>query len=155
MTPTPSSAANHSVISTPTADRTYGDRAIQKATVDPLEKWPNPTDNAYTIHLEHPEFTALCPRSGYPDFGTIVVDYQPQAWVVELKAFKLYINGYRDRRISHEMVTNEIADRLWQELMPVGLRVIGDFTRRGGVKTVITVCKGDTALFAPYQSNIL
>lgn len=133
----------------------YGDRAIQQAATEPLEKWPNDTDNAYTIHLEHPEFTALCPRSGYPDFGTIIVDYQPRDWVVELKAFKLYINAFRDQRISHEMVTNEIADRLWQELAPVGLRVIGDFTRRGGVKTVITVAKGETNLFSPYAHNPL
>jgi 7-cyano-7-deazaguanine reductase len=137
------------------ADQQYGDRAIAQAAVEPLEKWPNPTDNAYTIHLEHPEFTALCPRSGYPDFGTIVVDYQPGAWVVELKAFKLYINSFRDQRISHEMVTNAIADRLWQELAPVGLRVIGDYTRRGGVKTVITVAKGEGALFMPYTPNAL
>jgi len=136
-------------------DQQYGDRAIAQAAVEPLEKWPNPTDNAYTIHLEHPEFTALCPRSGYPDFGTIVVDYQPGAWVVELKAFKLYINSFRDQRISHERVTNAIADRLWQELAPVGLRVIGDYTRRGGVKTVITVAKGEGSLFMPYTPNVL
>lgn len=136
-------------------ERQYGDRAIAQAATEPLEKWPNNTDNAYTIHLEHPEFTALCPRSGYPDFGTVVVDYQPRDWVVELKAFKLYINSFRNQRISHEMVTNAIADRLWQELAPVGLRVIGDFTRRGGVKTVITVAKGDGALFATYTPNVL
>ncbi len=136
-------------------DQQYGDRAILQAATEPLEKWPNQTDNAYTIHLEHPEFTALCPRSGYPDFGTIVVDYQPHDWVVELKAFKLYINSFRNQRISHERVTNEIADRLWQELAPIGLRVIGDFTRRGGVKTVITVPKGDGALFAPYTPQLL
>ncbi|MEM6716117.1 MAG: preQ(1) synthase [Cyanobacteria bacterium P01_C01_bin.147] len=136
-------------------DRQYGDRAITQAASEPMEKWPNQTDNAYTIHIEHPEYTALCPRSGYPDFGSIVVDYQPNDWVVELKAFKLYINAFRNQRISHEMVTNAIADRLWQELAPVGLRVIGDFTRRGGVKTVITVAKGDNSLFVPYTPNVL
>ncbi|MEM7769680.1 MAG: preQ(1) synthase, partial [Cyanobacteria bacterium P01_A01_bin.37] len=109
----------------------------------------------YSIHLEHPEFTALCPRSSYPDFGTIVVDYQPGKWVVELKAFKLYINSFRNQRISHEGVVNQIADRLWNELSPVGLRLIGDFTRRGGVKTVITVCKGDSSLFLDYTPNLL
>ncbi|MDA0674283.1 MAG: preQ(1) synthase [Cyanobacteria bacterium] len=133
----------------------YGDIAIQQAALEPLEKWPSPSKNPYSIHLEHPEFTGLCPRSGYPDFGTIVVDYQPQDWVVELKAFKLYINSFRDQRISHETVVNRIADRLWQELAPVGLRVIGDFTRRGGIKTVITVVKGDDRLFTPYQANVL
>ncbi len=139
----------------PTQPNQYGDLAIQATASEPLEKWPNPTTNAYTIHLEHPEFTALCPRSGYPDFGTIVVDYQPGDWVVELKAFKLYINSFRDQRISHEQVTNRIADRLWEELAPVGLRVIGDYTRRGGVKTVITVGKGDGSLFTPYAANLL
>jgi 7-cyano-7-deazaguanine reductase len=138
-----------------TQDRTYGDRAIQQAQVTPFEKWPNPSSNSYTIHLEHPEFTALCPRSGYPDFGTIVVDYQPGDWVLELKAFKLYVNGFRDQRISHEAVVNVIADRFWHDLAPVGVRVIGDFTRRGGVKTVITVAKGETGLFTPYQPNLL
>jgi len=133
----------------------YGDIAITQAATEPLEKWPNPSSNAYAIHLEHPEFTALCPRSGYPDFGTIVVDYQPGDWVVELKAFKLYINSFRDQRISHEQVVNVVADRLWQELQPVGLRIIGDFTRRGGVKTIITVPKGDGQLFGEYRPNLL
>lgn len=133
----------------------YGDFEILRALENPLEKWPNPSGNRYTIHLEHPEFTALCPRSGYPDFGTIVVDYYPGQWVVELKAFKLYINAFRTQRISHENVTNQIADRLWQELEPLGLRVIGDFTRRGGVKTVITVKHGQCEEFEPYRANPL
>ncbi|PZO42519.1 MAG: NADPH-dependent 7-cyano-7-deazaguanine reductase QueF [Shackletoniella antarctica] len=133
----------------------YGDRAIHQAAIEPLEKWPNPSENVYTIHLEHPEFTALCPRSGYPDFGTIVVDYCPGPWVVELKAFKLYINSFRDQRVSHEAVANAIADRLWEELQPRGLRVIGDYTRRGGVKTVIAVKKGSCNEFEPYTANAL
>lgn len=140
---------------TTTTPNRYGDFAIQQAQKEPLEKWPNPSGNRYTIHLEHPEFTALCPRSGYPDFGTIVVDYCPGDWVVELKAFKLYINSFRNERISHELVTNQVADRLWEELGPLGLRVIGDFTRRGGVKTVITVSKGDCGDFGAYQANPL
>lgn len=139
----------------PASDQNYGDRAIAQAAIAPLERWPNQSTNPYLIHLEHPEFTALCPRSGYPDFGTIVVDYQPRDWIIELKAFKLYINSYRNQRISHEVVTNQIADRLWQELNPVGLRIIGDYTRRGGVKTIITVIKGEDDLFASYIPNVL
>jgi 7-cyano-7-deazaguanine reductase len=84
-----------------------------------------------------------------------VVDYHPGDWVVELKAFKLFVNSFRNERISHEGVTNQIADRLWQELSPHGLRVIGDFTRRGGVKTVITVQKGSCETFDAYQANLL
>jgi len=133
----------------------YGDLAIAETREAPLEKWPSPSPNRYTIHLEHPEFTALCPRSGYPDFGTIVVDYCPGEWVVELKAFKLFINSFRNERISHEAVTNAILDRLWEELSPQGIRVIGDFTRRGGVKTVITVKKGNCDDFEAYQPNPL
>ncbi|MEB3233626.1 MAG: preQ(1) synthase [Leptolyngbyaceae bacterium] len=153
--PAPLDTTTPSVAPAQSTDHRYGDRAIRQAAEEPLEKWPNPSTNPYVIHLEHPEFTALCPRSGYPDFGTIVVDYYPKDWVVELKAFKLYINSFRDRRISHETVTNEVCDRLWIELAPVGLRVIGDYTRRGGVKTVITVCKGNCQLFAPYTQNPL
>jgi 7-cyano-7-deazaguanine reductase len=155
MTPFSSLTETPQAASVTSGDQQYGDRAIHDAATQPFEKWPNQTANAYTVHLEHPEFTALCPRSGYPDFGTIVVDYQPREWIVELKAFKLYINSFRDQRISHELVTNTIADRLWQELAPVGLRVIGDFTRRGGVKTVITVVKGDSDLFSPYTPSLL
>jgi 7-cyano-7-deazaguanine reductase len=143
------------MVSAPMPPGQYGDLAITQARSEPLVKWPSPSHNQYTIHLEHPEFTALCPRSGYPDFGTIVVDYCPQEWVVELKSFKLFINSFRNERISHEAATNQIADRLWQELLPHGLRVIGDFTRRGGVKTVITVKKGDWQDFDAYQANPL
>jgi len=143
------------MVSAPIPPGQYGDLAIAQARFEPLVRWPSPSQNQYTIHLEHPEFTALCPRSGYPDFGTIVLDYCPQQWVVELKAFKLFINSFRNERISHEDATNQIADRLWQELAPRGLRVIGDFTRRGGVKTVITVKKGDCQDFDAYQPNPL
>jgi 7-cyano-7-deazaguanine reductase len=143
------------MVSAPIPPGQYGDLAIAQTRSEPLVKWPSPSQNQYTIHLEHPEFTALCPRSGYPDFGTIVVDYCPQEWVVELKAFKLFIKSFRIERISHEDATNQIADRLWQELSPRGLRVIGDFTRRGGVKTVITVKKGDWQDFDAYQPNPL
>lgn len=143
------------MVSAPIPPGQYGDLAIAQARFEPLVRWPSPSQNQYTIHLEHPEFTALCPRSGYPDFGTIVLDYCPQQWVVELKAFKLFINSFRNERISHEDATNQIADRLWQELAPRGLRIIGDFTRRGGVKTVITVKKGDCQDFDAYQPNPL
>ncbi|WP_318729606.1 7-cyano-7-deazaguanine synthase QueC [Roseofilum sp. Guam] len=137
-------------------DRTYGDRAIEEAAHHRLEIWPNPSPNHdYIIHLEHPEFTALCPRSGYPDFGTIVCDYFPGQSVLELKAFKLYINSFRQQRISHETVVNQVADRLMAEVKPKALRIIGDFTRRGGVKTVITAYRGEDMSFPDYQPNLL
>lgn len=132
----------------------YGDIDILSIKESPLEKWKN-TNGQFLIHLEHPEFSALCPRSGYPDSGTIVVDYVPGDWVVELKAFKLLINSFRNERISHEDVTNLIADRLFSEIVPIAIRVTGDFMRRGGVKTVITVKRGDPFQFPDYSPNLL
>ena len=138
------------------ADLQYGDEAIRNAATNPLEVWANPSPNHdYLIHIEHPEFTTLCPRSGYPDFGTVVLDYYPHEWVVELKAFKLYINAFRQERISHEAVVNQIADRLMADLKPKAMRVIGDFMRRGNVKTVITAHRGQSMHFPEYRATIL
>ncbi len=103
-----------------------------------LEPWPNPhPDRDYVTHFEIPEFTCLCPRSGFPDFATIVIDYVPDQFVVQLKSLKLYINSYRMRQISHESATNTILDELVAQLAPRWMRVVGDFTVRGNIKTVI------------------
>src|SRR5215467_11056501 len=89
---------------------TYGQEEIER---NQLEPWPNPYPSRdYVIHFEIPEFTCLCPRSGYPDFATIVIDYVPEKSVVELRSLKLYINGFRNRQISHEAATNLILDEL-------------------------------------------
>jgi 7-cyano-7-deazaguanine reductase len=113
----------------------YGQDAIA---ANQLEPWPNPRpERDYLIHFEIPEFTCLCPRSGYPDFATIVVDYVPDASVVELKSLKLYINGYRDRGISHEAATNEILDDLVGVLAPRWMRVVSEFNVRGNIKTTV------------------
>lgn len=136
-------------------DRNYGLAEIIQAATSPFELWANEIEDPYSISLEHPEFSALCPRSGYPDSGTIVVDYIPGPSVVELKAFKLYINSFRNRRISHECVTGEIFGKLKSEVQPVQLRVIGDFMRRGGVKTVIEFNLNPDYKFNDYRANIL
>jgi len=115
----------------------YGEKAIKKAK---LELWNNPSpDRDYTIDISYPEFTCLCPRSGYPDFATIKVIYVPDKKVVELKSLKLYLNSFRSRYISHEAAANEIFDILKKNLRPRQLEVIGDFNVRGNVKTVIKV----------------
>jgi 7-cyano-7-deazaguanine reductase len=117
-------------------DVPYGQQAIAE---NYLEPWPNPKpERDYVVHLEIPEFTCLCPRSGYPDFATVVVDYVPGPSVVELKSLKLYINGYRDRQISHEGAANEILDDLVRLLEPRWMRVVGEFNVRGNIKTTIT-----------------
>jgi 7-cyano-7-deazaguanine reductase len=87
--------------------------------------------------MEIPEFTCLCPRSGFPDFATIIIDYVPDQSVVELKSLKLYINSYRNQQISHEAATNGILDELVALLSPRWMRVVADFTVRGNIKTII------------------
>ncbi len=116
------------------ADR-YGQQAIA---TNQLEPWPNPKpERDYVVHFEIPEFTCMCPRSGYPDFATIVIDYVPDARIVELKSLKLYINGYRDRPISHEAAANAILDDLVQLLAPRWMRLVAEFNVRGNIKTTI------------------
>jgi 7-cyano-7-deazaguanine reductase len=119
----------------------YGEKAIRKAK---LELWDNPSPQRdYEIAITFPEFTCLCPRSGYPDFATIGVNYVPDRKIVELRALKLYLNSFRDVHISHEEVTNRIFADLEKRLKPRFLEVTGDFNPRGNVKTVIRVCSED------------
>lgn len=115
----------------------YGERAIKRAK---LETWDNPEpEREYEIEISFPEFTCLCPRSGYPDFATIRIVYIPDRKIVELKSLKLYLNSFRDKYISHEEVTNRIFSDLQKKLKPRFLEVIGDFNPRGNVKTIIRV----------------
>ena len=115
----------------------YGEKAIAKAS---LEIWENPnSERDYEISISFPEFTCLCPRSGYPDFATIRINYVPDRKIVELKALKLYLNSFRDIHVSHEEVTNRIYAELEKRLKPRFLEVIGDFNPRGNVKTVVRV----------------
>jgi len=118
-------------------DNRYGERMIL---ANELEAWPNPRpERPYLIHEETPEFTCLCPRSGFPDFATLVLDYVPGPSVVELRSLKLYVNAFRDRRLSHEAAANEIAESLVDLLRPRHLRLVARFTRRGNVETTVTV----------------
>jgi 7-cyano-7-deazaguanine reductase len=121
-----------------TKTRTPGRYGIEEIESGQLEAWPNPnSERDYVTHLEIPEFTCLCPRSGFPDFATIIIDYVPDQYVVELKSLKLYINKYRNRQISHESATNTILDDLVTLLSPRWMRVVADFTVRGNIKTII------------------
>lgn len=115
----------------------YGEKAIKMAK---LEVWDNPYPGRdYRIEISSPEFTCLCPRSGYPDFATMRINYIPAKHIIELKSLKLYLNRYRDRYISHEAATNKIYEDLSSILKPKSLEVIGDFNERGNVKTIIKV----------------
>ena len=116
----------------------YGEKEIKEFDIEKdLEIWPNKHKKNYVIKLSLPEFCCLCPRSGYPDFATIYIEYIPDEFVVELKAIKLYINSFMNRNISHEDSANEIYDVLDTKLKPKWLKVLADFNPRGNVHTVI------------------
>jgi 7-cyano-7-deazaguanine reductase len=103
-----------------------------------LETFPNTHPGRdYTIVHTCPEFTAVCPKTGQPDFGTIRISYVPDRECVELKSLKLYLQGYRDRGIYYEHVTNAILDDLVAALRPRRITVEGDFHVRGGISTVV------------------
>ena len=93
----------------------------------------------YTIVHTCPEFTAVCPKTGQPDFGTIRITYVPDRLCVELKSLKLYLFAFRDRGIFYEDVTNQILDDLVGACRPRRMTVVGDFSVRGGIKTEVTV----------------
>jgi 7-cyano-7-deazaguanine reductase len=104
-----------------------------------LETFPNPRpERDYEIAISCPEFTSVCPMTGLPDFGEIRITYVPDAHCIELKALKYYLIGFRNRGIFYEHATNEILDDLVAALRPRRMTVVGDFSVRGGIKTVVT-----------------
>tara|TARA_B100001996_G_scaffold314823_1_gene257562 strand:+ start:129 stop:551 length:423 start_codon:yes stop_codon:yes gene_type:complete len=118
----------------------YGERQIENGK---LICFPNPNINRdYEISIDFPEFTCKCPFSGYPDFATLKIIYQPNKKVIELKAIKLYLNSFRDKNISHEEVANKIIDDLVEASYPKWMQLEADFNPRGNVHTVIRVCHG-------------
>ena len=98
---------------------------------------PHPARD-YTIEMECPEFTSICPVTGQPDFGTIRIRYVPDQQCLELKSLKLYLWSYRQEGAFHEAVTNNILDDLVAASAPRQMTVVGDFNVRGGITTVVT-----------------
>jgi 7-cyano-7-deazaguanine reductase len=108
-----------------------------------LETFPNPRpEREYEIAIRCPEFTSVCPKTGLPDFGEIRITYIPDARCVELKSLKYYMIEFRNRGIFYEDVTNQILDDLVAVLDPRQMTVVGDFSVRGGIKTVVTASWG-------------
>ncbi len=103
-----------------------------------METFENPApDRDYEIvHTAH-EFTSLCPMTGHPDFGRIVIRYVPDSVCVELKSLKVYLQSFRTKGAFYEALTNEILEKLVDALAPRRLEVRGEFTGRGGISTVI------------------
>jgi len=118
----------------------YGEKEIKEFDIEKdFEIWPNEHKKDYLIKITLPEFMSLCPRSGYPDFATIYLEYIPNEWVVELKAIKLYINSFMNKHISHEGAANEIYDLLDEKLKPKYMKLIADYNPRGNVHTVVEI----------------
>jgi len=105
-----------------------------------LETFANPAPaRDYTIRMQIPEFTCLCPRTGQPDFATLDIEYVPDQLCVELKSLKLYVWSFRERGAFHEAVANEIADHLDAALHARFLRLSARFNVRGGIHTTVVV----------------
>jgi 7-cyano-7-deazaguanine reductase len=103
-----------------------------------LETFPNPNPGRdYHIHMEIPEFSCLCPKTGQPDFATLFLDYIPNQTCVELKSLKLYIWSYRNEGAFHEAVTNRIVNDLVTATQPRFLRLTAKFFVRGGIFTTV------------------
>lgn len=103
-----------------------------------IETFPNPRPGRdYEIDTRCAEFTSVCPVTGLPDFGEIRVTYVPDATCIELKSLKFYFLEFRNRGIFYEAVTNQILDDLVAACHPRRMTVVGDFSVRGGLKTVV------------------
>jgi len=101
-----------------------------------LELFDNPRPGRdYTITIKCPEFTSVCPKTGQPDFGTIIIEYRPDKLCIELKSLKLYMQSYRDEGIFYERLTNDIIDDLTRASCPMYMKVTSQFTPRGGITT--------------------
>ena len=111
---------------------------IRKLKTPKIDIWRNQyPDKDYTITLENPEFTCVCPKTGLPDFAKITIRYKPDKWCIELKSFKMYMLFYRDIGVFHEHVVNKILDDFVNSCKPRWIYIEGEFNTRGGIKTVV------------------
>ena len=110
-----------------------------------LELFENPRSGRdYRITIRCPEFTSVCPRTGQPDFGEIIIEYCPDKTCIELKSLKFYMQSYRNKGIFYEALTNDILDYLTSACKPRWMKVISRFTPRGGITTeVVTDYKSE------------
>ncbi len=101
-----------------------------------IECWPNQYRD-YEISISMPEFTSICPKTGLPDFGQITIKYRPDKSCLELKSLKMYFQSYRNLGIFYENVVNRVLKDIVAATNPIAARVIGEFSSRGGMKSVI------------------
>ncbi len=103
-----------------------------------IEVWQNQyPDKVYTVILEVPEFTCICPKTGLPDFAGLRIEYAPQRYCVELKSFKMYTIFYRNIGIFHEHLINKILEDFVRAVKPRRMKIRGEFNPRGGITTTV------------------
>jgi 7-cyano-7-deazaguanine reductase len=120
--------------------RAYTDEHAAAGTKEPLpeiETWPNQYPD-YEIEIAIPEFTSVCPKTGLPDFGRILLRYTPDKRCLELKSYKMYLLAYRNLGIFQENVVNRVLRDVVKAANPIHATVIGDFSPRGGLGTIVT-----------------
>lgn len=111
-------------------------KAGLEETLPPIETFPNQFPD-YEIKIDIPEYTSVCPKTGLPDFGTIIIRYAPKKSCLELKSLKNYILAYRNLGIFYENAVNRILEDVVKACRPVRASVTGEFNPRGGIKSVV------------------
>ncbi len=113
-------------------------KSVRSLKTPEIEVWENQySDREYVIHLEIPELTCICPKTGLPDFAVIRLDYSPRKWCVELKSLKMYVLFYRDVGIFHEHLTNKILDDFVKAAQPAWAKIEVVMNPRGGISTTV------------------
>lgn len=112
-------------------------QSVNNIKLPEIESWENQYRRDYTILIEHPEFTSVCPKTGLPDFGTITIEYIPGKLCLELKSLKYYFLQYRNCGIFMENIANRVLDDVVKAIKPKSCTVTGDFTPRGGLSSII------------------
>jgi 7-cyano-7-deazaguanine reductase len=121
--------------------RAYTDEHAESgvhANLPGIETWPNQYRTGYEIEIEMPEFTSVCPKTGLPDHGTLILRYIPDQFCLELKSLKMYMLAYRNLGIFQENVVNRFLVDVVRAANPISASVEGDFAARGGISTRIT-----------------
>jgi 7-cyano-7-deazaguanine reductase len=111
---------------------------IKKLNTPDIEVWLNQyPDKVYTINIDTPEFTCICPKTGLPDFANIMIEYSPNKFCIELKSLKMYFLFFRNVGIFHEHVINKMMDDLVKSVQPRWMKITGVFNPRGGITTTV------------------
>jgi len=113
---------------------------VKKLKTPQIETWKNQyPERLYTIFLDVPEFTCICPKTGLPDFASLKIEYSPDKYCIELKSFKMYTIFFRNIGIFHEHVVNKILEDFVKSCKPRWAKITGEFNPRGGITTTVSV----------------